>query len=380
MQELKTQNKIPDKSEPSPTVNIYKLKLSLRLLNIGSLIFLGVIIGLPLFLLLTIAISILQSTTDLNPIGIGLLCLLVPIIILMSLFLLRQMGNVILQFFSYIKVSPEGLEQKFWPYIHIRCHWSDIDKVGKWLITDVLYLNSYEIIGPSIYLKKPFSLFRIPTQKLMALSSYQGWPDGQLAEDIRQFAPQLFDPAPDSPGTATKSDDEPTTPQIISADQDHPSGLSQDERLLAALAHASIFLSYAGFIVPIIILIVQQGKSAYAQFQASQALVWQLVMLMFHLLFGTCFAGAIFVPILIGPSLENETAIEAALGGMFLAIVVMIILMTVGYIAFLIYSIIGAIMTFQGKDFRYIIIGNRLGKSGISFPRPSQGNSPTSAL
>lgn len=359
---------MPDESDTTSSVHVYKPKLWVLLANLGTLFFFGIVIGLPFLLLLTISISMFQSGSDSGIIGAGFLCVLAPVIILMSLLLVQQLVNFISQFFSYVKVSPDGLEQKFWPYKHIRCNWSDVDKIGKWwLFNDVVYLNSCEIIGPSISLKMPFRLFHFSSQDFITLSGYQGWSDGQLAKDMRKFAPQLFKAELDAQEPVTGG--EVSIPQRVPNDEQHPSGLSQEERLLAALSHASVFFSYAGIIVPIIIWATQKGKSVYTEFQALQALILQAVVFIFNMLFVACFMCAIFVPILVTPLAENETVSGVAFGGMFIVIMIMSFLMPFGYFAIIIYGIVGAIMTYQGKDFRYVIIANRLEKRGFTQQR-----------
>jgi hypothetical protein len=43
--------------------------------------------------------------------------------------------------------------------------------------------------------------------------------------------------------------------------------------------------------------------------------------------------------------------------------IISVLVMTIGNLGFIIYGIIGAVTTYQGKDFRYIVIGNRINKS-----------------
>jgi len=345
--------------------HIYKPKSWVLLVNLGALAFLGIVFGLPLLLLLIISISIVQSVPDTGIIGIVILCFFAPIIILICLLLFQQLVGFISQFFSYVKISSVGLEQKFWPYKHIRCNWSDVDRIGKWgLFTDVVYLNSCEIIGPSISLKMPFKLFRLHAQDFITLSGYQGWSDGQLVEDMQKFAPRLFNI--ESATQESMPDSKVSTPQLVPNDEQHPSGLNQEERLLAALSHASILFSYVGVIVPIVIWLTQKGKSAYTEFQALQALILQAAVLVFNMLFMACFMCVIFVPILVMPLAENEEAAGLAFGGMFIVIMIMSFLIPLGNLAFIIYGIVGAVMTYQGKDFRYVIIANRLKKRRIT--------------
>ena len=78
---------------------------------------------------------------------------------------------------------------------------------------------------------------------------------------------------------------------------------------------------------------------------------------------------AIFIPIFMMPLIENEAVGGIAFGGMFVVIMIMSLLMPFGYFAFITYGIIGAIMTYQGKDFRYAIIADRLEKRGFTQQR-----------
>ena len=104
--------------------------------------------------------------------------------------------NAIMSFFSYVKISPDGIEQKNSPNKNIRCNWSDVDKLGKSILfTDVIHLNSFEVVGMSLSLKSPFRFLR-PKQGFISLTGYEGWPDGQLADDLKQYAPKLFENKP----------------------------------------------------------------------------------------------------------------------------------------------------------------------------------------
>lgn len=88
---------------------------------------------------------------------------------------------------SYLRVSAQGLEYRKWPWYEYCCGWDDIShlKSGRWL-GDVLYLKRAEQQG---YLEFTIRL----GQPQIHLSSLVGWSDGQLAADLRQNAPQLFD-------------------------------------------------------------------------------------------------------------------------------------------------------------------------------------------
>jgi hypothetical protein len=125
---------------------------------------------------------------------------------------------------------------------------------------------------------------------------------------------------------------------------------TKNERLLAVFSHLSIliprivFTVPIGFIVPIIIWVVQvnqKSKSQYATFQSFQAFTYQLCVIAIG------FIGYSF-------SMLSVFAFNTYL---------MFPIMTINSIVEFIltaYGIWGAIMTFQGKPFHYWIIGNQI--------------------
>jgi uncharacterized Tic20 family protein len=333
--------------------HIYKQKRWLLSLNVFSLVFIGIVLGIPLIGFVAMLISLFRAESKLDTVAIIFACFLFPMIILLSFILFRQTINVVLSFFSYTKISPDGIEQKQLPYKHIRCAWSDVDKLGKLFLTDVIYLTSYEVIGLSLSLKSPFRFFR-PKQGFMSLSGYDGWPDGQLSDDLKLYAPKLFE-VPPIPQKAQ--------PDNKDFQSKNASNVSQESRLLVALSHASVIFSYmGGFIVPIVIYATQKKKFSYIGFQALQALIWQIVAFIFNMVAPTCMVGIICIPIFIAAFSGNEKTLGLFTGGVFLITIASTFLLLLSNLAFINYGIIGAIMTYQGKDFRYVIIANRLVK------------------
>jgi uncharacterized Tic20 family protein len=298
--------------------------------------------------------SLIRAESKLDGFMVLFACLLSPIIILLIFNLVQMTIGVIMSFFGYLKISPDGMEQKNSPFRHVRCNWSDVDKLGKFfLFTDVIYLKSYEVIGFSLSLKFPFRFFQ-PKQGFIAFSGYEGWPDGQLADDLKKYAQKLFE-------------NQPVAQEIQSEQKDVQNnitpGISQEARLLAALSHASVFFSYIGVLVPIGIYLTQKKKSSYIGFQSLQALIWQYAAFAFNILTSSCMLGAIFILILLAASSQNERFLELSGGGIFIAVIISVFLMAFGNLAFIIYGIIGAVMTYQGKDFRYALIGNYIEKA-----------------
>lgn len=128
---------------------------------------------------------------------------------------------------------------------------------------------------------------------------------------------------------------------------------TQDERIMAALAHVSIIIPYAGFAVPAIVWVTQKDKSRYTAFQSLQALAWQLLMFVLSFVAGGCYMISIFGAVLTMPDSGSGSSIAP-----FILPFAVIGCITIGVFVMIIYAIVGAVMAFMGKDFRYIILGD----------------------
>jgi uncharacterized Tic20 family protein len=221
------------------------------------------------------------------------------------------------------------------------------------LFKDVIYLNSFEVVGMSLSMNFPLR-FLHPKQGFITLSGYDGWADGQLANDLKQYAPKLFENQP----ILQESQQENKEVQLVEAPF-----VSQEVRLLAAISHVSVLFPNIGVFVPIGIYLTQKKKSSYLSFQALQALIWQIVMFLFSILTSSCMVGSLFIPILVTTASKNERLIGFMAVGVFIPVMISVFLMVIGNIAFVIYGIIGAVTTFQGKDFRYVFLGNLIEKN-----------------
>ena len=121
----------------------------------------------------------------------------------------------------------------------------------------------------------------------------------------------------------------------------------KDERLWEALAHASILLNlvtgFLGVITPLVIYLVYKDRSRYVARQAMQGFVFQLVWWVGGgILVGLAWGAVAFLSfILIG----------------FLCIPIALIASLIPFAA-LIYGIVGALQTYEGKDFRYWLIAD----------------------
>jgi uncharacterized Tic20 family protein len=150
--------------------------------------------------------------------------------------------------------------------------------------------------------------------------------------------------------------------------------LTQDERTMAALAHASVVLTFVialgsgglggllGVLVPLLIWLTYKEKSAYVSFQALQATVFQAVSILVMVIV----VAVSIVLIVAGWTISG--ALTAVLIGLclmpfaVLITVVLALLVLILPLAQLGYGLYAAYETYQGRDFRYWLIGETLEK------------------
>ena len=144
--------------------------------------------------------------------------------------------------------------------------------------------------------------------------------------------------------------------------------ISTENRLLAALAHGSIFAQGVGILVGVIVYITQRDKSHYAAFQALQAAVFQFINLIIAMamwvIWGV-FYGLSMIPLVQQPNSDPPALFWISLVSIVIPLGFMVI---VG-----LYGLWGAIRTFQGKDFRYFLLGVWLEKSDLLKPESLVG-------
>ena len=138
---------------------------------------------------------------------------------------------------------------------------------------------------------------------------------------------------------------------------------TQDERVMASLSHITAILPFMGMIAPIVIWVTQKEKSKYVAFHALQALGFQLSMVVAWFIAMGCYIASFFATFLSIPFASSSTIAQSnqpLFGSAFLVPFVVFGAMFIGEFALIVYGIIGAIMTFQGKPFRYVFIGNQV--------------------
>jgi len=134
---------------------------------------------------------------------------------------------------------------------------------------------------------------------------------------------------------------------------------SEDERVLAALSHASIVanvVNLAGIIATSLIWTMHRDRSPYVRAHALQALVYQgavlLITLSLALFGGLCLALSL-LPALLWPNLYRSGPPSYSV---WIGVLVLLALIGFGVLAML-YGLYGAYQVYRGRSFRYPLIG-----------------------
>jgi uncharacterized Tic20 family protein len=159
--------------------------------------------------------------------------------------------------------------------------------------------------------------------------------------------------------------------------------MTQDDKVMAALGHATIIWPLMGIIAPLVIWATQKDKSDFVAFQALQAAAYHITLILGGLVFGLClfcvyfgmFIAGMGMPLSMfftipiqGPTPEElpPGAVVGVIVGfmaifvLYLLIFALLMLIFVLWLAYIAYGLYGAVASLRGKDFRYVIIGSRL--------------------
>jgi uncharacterized Tic20 family protein len=147
---------------------------------------------------------------------------------------------------------------------------------------------------------------------------------------------------------------------------------SVENRLLAALAHGSVVAQGIGILVGVIVYITQREKSRYVAYQGLQAAVYQLVNLIIVIGMWVVW-GIIYGLSMIPLIMQVETNPDAAPPAIFWISMLLMVVPFVYMVLVGLYGLWGALQTWQGKDFKYLLFGNWLEKSGLWKENSSAG-------
>lgn len=154
--------------------------------------------------------------------------------------------------------------------------------------------------------------------------------------------------------------------------------VSSDERILAALAHASVLLPGWGYLAPLIIWIIQRKKSAFVTFHALQALVYQLFQMVYWLVI-FFFLFVLMMSVFMGSfAAIDRSGSSSSPFLFFLPQMIMFGGMVLGFALYAIFGILGGILTLARKDYRYPILGHWLERY-LSQPSKAGGADPGGA-
>ena len=137
--------------------------------------------------------------------------------------------------------------------------------------------------------------------------------------------------------------------------------VNQDERVLAALAHGSILLGLltGGIAAALLIWLAQKEKSAYAAFQALQALGYQVVTFIVSLVSWVCW-GLVWMAMLLLPLFANPEAYEEVPpAGLWIGLLLIAVPIAT-HVLIVLYALWGAVRCLGGHDFTYAVIGRWL--------------------
>lgn len=136
---------------------------------------------------------------------------------------------------------------------------------------------------------------------------------------------------------------------------------SQNDRIMAALAHVTVIVPMIGLVAPIVIWATQKDKSAYIAFQALQAAVYQLFLILAYFVGMGCYMCSFFGMIPVMAAVENNASSAQSVFPWvaFFPLVVFGGIMAAGLLFFL-YGLIAAVLVLIGKDFRYVLLGRWL--------------------
>ncbi|MFQ5858502.1 MAG: DUF4870 domain-containing protein [Anaerolineae bacterium] len=140
---------------------------------------------------------------------------------------------------------------------------------------------------------------------------------------------------------------------------------SDDERMMAGLAHASILLGLltsglGGPIAALVIWLMKRDDSAWVGFQALQALIYQFLGIVVAFLSIMCWFVIWFgslIPVMVNPDQYPDAPPPA----FFVSFALLCVPFAIS-ILWTLYGLWGALRAWQGEDFRYVVLGNALAR------------------
>lgn len=136
---------------------------------------------------------------------------------------------------------------------------------------------------------------------------------------------------------------------------------TSDDRIWAALAHASAMFAFLGPVGAVILWFTQRQKSSYVAFQALQAMIYQSLFFWLYFMLMPLGAVVLMLAWISGVVLLAPNANDPFLIAFVPQIAIWVILLG-SFVAFWLMAIVAAVLSLMGRDFRYPLIGNRLAR------------------
>lgn len=310
-----------------------------RLIQLFAWLFVGSLVAVVLTTAFLSARASLQASSQADRLtGALLLCAFSPLILLAVVLLVEMVLGIINLFAGYVRITPEGIEQKVFPFKHIAARWRDVERVDHYGLYQGAFLREYQVMGTSLSYSRPLVYLNF-SKNVMPLSIYQGW-GGPLEEAVRRYAPGAF--TPPEPAQVPSGGEQPAS-----------SGISTDDRALAAIAHASIL--FLPVIIPLVILYTRRGRAGYAAAQAVQAALFQGICMLLSFAITSVLFLLVPAVALFGTAFGR---VPPETGPAFLVAALLVSLLLILFnLVITVYAIAGAVFSSMGKEFRYFGLG-----------------------
>lgn len=95
--------------------------------------------------------------------------------------------------FSYLKVSPDGIEYRSWPFIRYQIPWDEFDSIKGLKILRSFSFEHLVTKDPAVPSagEQPKFIY-ISQRKIIPIYAFRGWTNGRLAHDLEQHIPEVL--------------------------------------------------------------------------------------------------------------------------------------------------------------------------------------------
>ncbi len=135
---------------------------------------------------------------------------------------------------------------------------------------------------------------------------------------------------------------------------------TSDERILAAVAHASVLLAFLGPVIPAVLWTTQRRKSQYAAYHALQAMGYQTIIFWVWILLSMLLGILLMLMVVILEILSRNPSSLAETWAISEFVVFLTIFGIGGF--FILVGILGGALCLMGRNFRYPLLGGWLWK------------------